>query len=229
MADVPLKTPLHDWHAAHGGRMVDFAGWEMPVQYSSIVTEHLATRDVCGLFDISHMGRLRFDGPAAVQLLNGLLTRRVDNIPLGRIRYSLMTNDAGGVLDDVLIYRIVEPEGTDYCLLVVNAGNRRKIVDWITGHIAPLPVREELGEGHGTASSHVTPRPTAGLSPEGRGVGIGPLTMTDLTLETAMIAVQGPAALKIMSHLTDVKLAAMKYYSRDSSVAPDIPAKMASN
>ena len=179
MADALLKTPLHDWHAAHGGRMVDFAGWSMPVQYTSIVAEHLATRDVCGLFDISHMGRLRFDGAAAVRFLGGLLTRRVDNIPLGRIRYSLMTNDAGGVLDDVLIYRIVEPNGADYCLLVVNAGNRQKIVDWITPRLADA----------------------------------GPVTMTDLTLSTAMIAVQGPAALKIMSHLTDVELSEMKYYS----------------
>jgi len=179
MADALLKTPLHDWHATHGGRMVEFGGWSMPVQYSTIVKEHLATRDVCGVFDISHMGRLRFDGAAAVALLDSLLTRRVDSIPLSRIRYSLVTNDAGGVLDDVLIYRLQDLAGADYCLLVVNAGNRQKIVDWIT------------------------PRLSAA----------GPVTMTDLTLQTCMIAVQGPAALKIAAHLTDVDLPAMKYYT----------------
>jgi aminomethyltransferase len=179
MADALLKTPLHDWHAAHGGRMVEFGGWSMPVQYTTIVKEHLATRDVCGVFDISHMGRLRFDGAAAVKLLDSLLTRRVDTIPLGRIRYSLMTNDAGGVLDDVLIYRLQELDGTDYCLLVVNAGNRQKIVDWITPHLNT----------------------------------VAQVFMTDLTQQTGMIAVQGPAALKIAGHLTDVDLPAMKYYS----------------
>lgn len=179
MADALLRTPLHDWHAAHGGRMVEFGGWSMPVQYTTIVKEHLATRDVCGVFDISHMGRLRFDGAGAVGLLNSLLTRRVDNIPLSRIRYSLMTNDAGGVLDDVLIYRLQEPDGADYCLLVVNAGNREKMVQWI------IP-RLDMA---------------------------GPVSMTDLTTKTGMIAIQGPAALRIAAHLTEVDLPAMKYYS----------------
>jgi aminomethyltransferase len=124
-------TPLYDWHAANGGRMVDFAGWSMPVQYSSIVSEHLATRQVAGLFDISHMGRLRFDGPGAARFLDGLVTRSVADQGPGRIRYGLVTNDAGGILDDILVYHLQDAAGGSYYLMVVNASNREKIVDWI--------------------------------------------------------------------------------------------------
>ena len=94
--DAPLlRTPLYDWHVSHGGRMVDFAGWAMPVQYTSIIEEHLAIRSAVGIADISHMGRLRFEGPGAAVFLAELLTRRVADMELGQIRYSLVTNDAG--------------------------------------------------------------------------------------------------------------------------------------
>jgi aminomethyltransferase len=112
--------------------MVDFAGWSMPVQYASIVEEHQATRKAVGLFDISHMGRLIIDGPDAMRFLDALLTRRVDDMTPGQVRYSLCCNDAGGVLDDILVYQIQLPEGglSGYGL-VVNAGNRTKIVSWL--------------------------------------------------------------------------------------------------
>src|SRR6478736_99932 len=97
-----LRTPLHDWHVSHGGRMVDFAGWSMPVQYKSIADEHNATRNAVGVFDISHMGRLQFFVP--VPFLDGLVTRRVDDMKPTQIRYSLMCNEQGGILDDVLVY-----------------------------------------------------------------------------------------------------------------------------
>src|SRR5437868_13209729 len=106
-----LRTPLADWHSAHGGRMVDFAGWSMPVQYGSIVAEHQATRTAAGLFDVSHMGRLRFAGLGSGDFLEGLLTRRIADMAVGQIRYSLVTNDAGGILDDVLIYRLADASG----------------------------------------------------------------------------------------------------------------------
>lgn len=125
------ETPLHAWHAEHGGRLVDFAGWSMPVQYSSIVDEHNATRSHAGLFDISHMGRLRFDGPGARDFLEHLLTRRVHDMRPGQIRYSLLTNDQGAVLDDVLLYALNDAGGSEYWLLVVNASNREKVVRWI--------------------------------------------------------------------------------------------------
>jgi aminomethyltransferase len=127
-----LRTPLHGWHVAHGARMVDFAGWSMPVQYHSIVEEHLATRRAVGMFDISHMGRLIIDGPDAGQFLGSLLTRRIDDMTPGQVRYSLVCNEAGGVLDDVLVYQIQLPEGgLSGFGLVVNASNRTKIVSWL--------------------------------------------------------------------------------------------------
>ena len=126
------RTPLHDWHVAHGGRMVDFAGWHMPVQYGSIVEEHHATRKAVGLFDISHMGRMIVDGPDAQAFLGSILTRRIDDMTPGQVRYSLVCNEAGGVLDDVLVYQIHLPEGglSGYGL-VVNASNRKKIAAWL--------------------------------------------------------------------------------------------------
>jgi len=137
MTDGLLKTPLHQWHVDHGGRMVDFAGWSMPVQYTSIVSEHQATRTGVGLFDISHMGRLRFDGAGAAAFLDHLLTRRVVGLAAGLIRYALVVNEAGGILDDVLVYHLNDPDGAPFHLLVVNASNRQKIVDWIHRHLSP--------------------------------------------------------------------------------------------
>ncbi len=129
MTEPLLKTPCHDWHVEHGGRMVDFAGWDMPVQYSSIAEEHKAVRGAAGLFDIAHMGRLFFEGPDAEKFLNHLLTCDVSALEEGQIRYGLVTNEAGGILDDILVYRFPQRY-----LLVVNASNRPKILDWINGH-----------------------------------------------------------------------------------------------
>jgi aminomethyltransferase len=125
------ETPLYGWHAAHQGRMVDFAGWSMPVQYESIVAEHTATRQAVGLFDISHMGRLRVAGAGAAELLNSVVTRDVTKLAVGQIAYALVTRDDGGILDDVLVYHLRDGAGDSYYLLVVNASNREKIVQWI--------------------------------------------------------------------------------------------------
>ncbi|MEO0530289.1 MAG: glycine cleavage system aminomethyltransferase GcvT, partial [Planctomycetota bacterium] len=124
------RTPLADWHADNGGRLVDFAGWAMPVQYRSIVDEHQATRSAAGLFDVSHMGRLTVEGPAAEDWLDDLLTRRVVGMPIGRVRYSLVCNKGGGVLDDILVTRVAEQRYD----LVVNASNRAKLLDWFASH-----------------------------------------------------------------------------------------------
>jgi aminomethyltransferase len=126
-----LRTPLRDWHHAHSGRMVEFAGWEMPIQYTSIVEEHTAVRQRVGLFDIAHMGRVFFSGPDAMSFLDHLLTNDVTKLKVGQVRYSLICNRAGGILDDVLIYYL---ERGIY-MLVVNASNRRKILDWIEHHM----------------------------------------------------------------------------------------------
>lgn len=143
-AETLRQTPLHDWHTAHGGRMVDFGGWSMPVQYGSIVEEHHRTRKAIGLFDVSHMGRLLLSGAGAGPLLESLLTRRVGDLNPGQVRYSLVCNEAGGVLDDVLAYRVVVPasELLGYGL-VVNASNREKIVAHLNKHAAGHEVQIE--------------------------------------------------------------------------------------
>lgn len=119
--------------------MVDFAGYQMPIQYSSIVTEHAATRGAAGLFDISHMGRLRFEGNRAHELLDHILTRRVSDLQIGQVKYSLVCNAEGGILDDVLISRLESPSSRQFFLLVVNASNRAKIIDWLQPHLADYP------------------------------------------------------------------------------------------
>jgi len=138
------ETPLVGWHAEHGGRMVDFAGWRMPVQYASIVEEHLATRQAAGLFDVSHMGRLAIGGAGAVDWLESLLTRRVSGIEVGRARYTLITSDAGDrpvVLDDALVSRDTDaPDGTPRLGLVVNASNRERVVAWLRSRLPEIGV-----------------------------------------------------------------------------------------
>lgn len=133
-----LRTACYPWHVAHGGRMIDFAGWEMPVQYASIIDEHQSVRRTAGLFDIAHMGRIKFSGDDACGLLDHLLTNDVTQLKPGEIRYSLVTNEAGGVLDDVLVYRF-EP----FYYLVVNASNRLKIVEWIARHQSSFQAQVE--------------------------------------------------------------------------------------
>ncbi len=124
-SSTPLLTPLHAWHVRHGGRMVDFAGWSMPVQYTSIVEEHRAVREHVGLFDISHMGRLRFDGPDACVWIDSATTNDVTKLQPGQIQYSLMANAEGGVIDDLLVYRLVEGGYGVVC----NASNRARVVE----------------------------------------------------------------------------------------------------
>jgi glycine cleavage system T protein (aminomethyltransferase) len=124
-----LRTPLYDWHAAHGARLAEFAGWDMPIQYTSITDEHTAVRTAAGLFDISHMGRLSFGGPDALALIQQVFTNNAASLKDGQVRYGLVCNEAGGIRDDVLVYRW--PYGH---AMVVNASNRTKIVDWLASH-----------------------------------------------------------------------------------------------
>lgn len=130
MPDSLARTPLFDWHAQHGAKLVDFAGWEMPIQYGSIVSEHQATREAVGMFDVSHMGRFCFTGGGALACLDSLLTRNVKTLAPGQVRYAMLTNDEGGVLDDVLVSHLQVNEQSFYWL-VVNASNRVKLLDWI--------------------------------------------------------------------------------------------------
>ena len=139
MADPsPLKTSLHAWHAAHGGRLVEFGGWEMPVLYSSIVEEHQAVREHVGLFDIGHMGRLRVHGPDALAWLDSATTNHVAKLAPGQIQYNLMVDESGGVLDDILVYRLTTP---DEYGVVCNASNRLKVVAQLRALLAGREAR----------------------------------------------------------------------------------------
>ncbi|MCS7238910.1 MAG: glycine cleavage system aminomethyltransferase GcvT [Thermoguttaceae bacterium] len=183
MSDL-LRSPLHDWHVSHGARMTTFSGWIMPLCYSSIIEEHVATRSACGLTDVSHMGRLRFEGPGARRFLDSLLTRRVSDLRPGALRYSLVTNEAGAILDDVVVgffeNFLIQP----FFLLVVNAANRQKIVAWAKNI---LPVDEPLSLDAQTA-------------------------FTDVTRLWAMFALQGPRAEEILQPLVEFDLKAVGSY-----------------
>lgn len=138
-AEIAKRTPLDAWHRQNGGVMVPFAGYEMPIRYRSIVAEHQACRTRAALFDVSHMGRIRFDGDHAEKLIDHLLTRRVSDMPVGGVRYGLICNADGGVLDDVLVAHLETPSSKRYHLMVVNASNRDKILRWITPHLDDFP------------------------------------------------------------------------------------------
>ncbi len=123
------KTPLNAVHRALGGKMVDFGGWDMPVQYpAGVIEEHMATRTRAGLFDVSHMGEIWVEGPAAIPFVNSITTNDVTKLVDGQAHYSAFPNEDGGVVDDLLVYRFAE----DRLLLVVNAGTTEKDWEWIT-------------------------------------------------------------------------------------------------
>jgi aminomethyltransferase len=167
-----LRTPLHAWHEAHGARLVEFGGWSMPVQYSTIAEEHRAVRQRAGLFDISHMGRLTFDGAGVLDWLERVTTNQVSRLAELQAQYSLVANEHGGVIDDILVYR--QPFAY---LVVCNASNRESVVAQFEHH-------RQSAAGN----------------------------FRDRTLDTAMIAVQGPLALAVVQPIFDQPLEPVKYY-----------------
>jgi aminomethyltransferase len=122
-----LRTPLHDRHVELGARMVPFAGWEMPVQYEGVIPEHRAVRTSAGVFDVSHMGEIDVEGPHAHELLQSLLSNDLDRLDPGQAQYTLLTNERGGIVDDLIAYRLDEHR----YLLIVNASNREADYAWI--------------------------------------------------------------------------------------------------
>ncbi len=124
------RTPFHAEHAAAGARLVPFAGFEMPVQYSGVREEHVATRTQAGLFDVSHMGEIRVRGPKAEGALSWLLSNAIRKLEPGQAQYNAMCNETGGVVDDVFVYRLAD----DDFLVCVNAANRAKDWEWMTSH-----------------------------------------------------------------------------------------------
>jgi aminomethyltransferase len=166
------RTPLYAAHLRRGARMVDFAGFALPVQYTSILEEHAAVREAAGLFDVSHMGQLALSGPGALASADRLLTRRLSNAKPGQVRYALLCNEQGGVVDDVTAYR-----RDDDVMLCVNAANIRKVFAW---------VRDHFGEA---------------------------TSLRDESDETALLALQGPAAAAVLRSVADASLAALRRFT----------------
>lgn len=170
-----LRTPLSSFHADHKGHMVDFAGWEMPLYYGSILDEHRQCRASGSIFDVSHMGRVKVTGRDARRFLERLCTRRISDMTAGQCRYSLVCNERGGVRDDVIVYR----QDEDEFMVVVNASNREKLL----GHFENVKA-------------------------EGGGLN---MKIDDQTLSTAMIALQGPKVMPLVSSLSS-EIGALKRY-----------------
>ena len=173
MADETLKrTPLHAVHVAAGARMVPFGGWDMPVQYSGIIDEHRAVRMRAGLFDVSHMGEVNLSGPGAVAFVQRLVTNNLDRIAVGQAMYTPMCTPEGGIIDDLLVYRLGEAR----LMAVVNAANTHGDLAWMRSHLG----REVM--------------------------------LTDVSAETALLALQGPRAPAILARLTREPVDLIKYY-----------------
>ena len=121
------RTPLYGRHVSLGARMVPFAGYEMPVQYAGVIEEHRAVRADCGAFDVSHMGELHVDGPTAQAFLQSVLSNDVDKLADGEAQYTLLTNEEGGIVDDLIVYRLRHGQ----FLVVCNASNRAPVYEWL--------------------------------------------------------------------------------------------------
>ncbi|WP_127127540.1 glycine cleavage system aminomethyltransferase GcvT [Georgenia sp. SYP-B2076] len=143
--DAPLRTPLHGEHVDRGAAMTTFAGWAMPLRYTSDLAEHAAVRERAGLFDLSHMAQVEVSGPGAAAALDRSLVSRSSTLATGRARYTMMTAEDGGVIDDLIVYRLAETE----FLVIANAANRTVVLDELT-------VRSHLADA--TEQVHVADR-----------------------------------------------------------------------
>src|SRR5215467_14760937 len=140
------RTALFEAQFALGGRMIDFAGWEMAVQFSGPTREHMAVREAAGLFDVSHMGEIEVQGSGALDFLQRVTTNDVARLQDNQVQYSMLTNPDGGIVDDLLVYRI----NHEYYLLVVNAANTDKDFTWIQQQSGPFNA-----EVHDTSAGYV--------------------------------------------------------------------------
>jgi aminomethyltransferase len=171
---MAARTPLYDRHVALGARMVDFAGFDMPLQYAGIRQEHVAVRERAGLFDVSHMGEVRIRGEAALEAVQGLVANDCSRLAPAGALYGVMCREDGGIVDDVIVTR--ELDGLGF-LVVVNAACREKDIAWMRGHL-----------------------------PAGA-------TLTDVSDHTALVAVQGPAAVGIVQRLTGTDITSLRPFS----------------
>jgi aminomethyltransferase len=188
-AEAAVHTsPLADRHQALGAKMTTFGGWEMPLQYAGIIEEHRAVRERAGLFDLSHMGELFVEGAEAAAALSGALVSDPSKLAVGRAQYSMICAANGGILDDLIVYRLAD----ERFLVVANAGNAPLVSDLLAQRIEPF--RAILDDG---------------------------------SLATALIAVQGPRSLEIVTPLTSLDLAALRYYGIAEGTVAGIPAMVA--
>jgi aminomethyltransferase len=145
MTENLKRTGLSQWHVDHGGRMVPFAGWEMPVQYpTGPIQEHHTTRQAAGLFDIDHMGQVEVRGPQAAAFVNHIVTYDVNKMNLFDAHYAILCYADGGCVDDLFIYKLPDPEartGREYYFIAINASNCDKDVAWIQAHVAGFDVQ----------------------------------------------------------------------------------------
>ncbi len=167
-----LRTPFYDLHQRAGAKMVDFAGWEMPLLYKGIIPEHIQTRSGASIFDVSHMGRVEFRGTGATDFLEYMLTRKISDAVVGQSRYCLVCNQQGGILDDVIVSRFEK-----HWLMVCNASNREKLLAWFARHAGGFAV-----------------------------------TIKDETMQTAMVAVQGPKVIALLDDLLPEPVSSLKRY-----------------
>ena len=165
MPDTNRRTPLYQTHVTAGARIVPFGGWDMPVQYSSILAEVKAVRTSTGIFDVSHMGRVYLSGPRSTEFLDWVLTGSATTLRIGRARYCMICNEAGGVIDDTIFYRLAD----DRYLLIPNAGNRDEVVAWFQRWVS-----QKFAGG---------------------------CNIEDRTLETGLMAIQGPEAAQLVDRL----------------------------
>ena len=175
MSDPLKRTPLNQWHRDRGAKMVDFGGWDMPVVFGGILAEHEAVRQRAGLFDVSHMGEVRVRGKGALAFIQHLITNDASTLEDGQAQYTVMTQPDGGIIDDLLVYRLTD---VDY-LLVINAGTTPKDVAWINEQAS-----------------------RAG----------GDLDVEDQSDRWAQLALQGPAAERILARVVAADLSSIRYY-----------------
>ncbi len=193
------RTPLYEEHVRLGAQMTNFGGWVMPLQYSSIREEHRAVRERVGLFDLSHMGELRVKDEGLAQRV---ISRDVARLQPGRIQYALLCNEAGGIIDDVLVYAFADGG----YLLVVNAGNQDSDFDWIQADASPSASRGQQVE---------FPSPFGGGQGGGKVFNVG--------RDWALVGVQGPRAVGLVQRLTKSELGGVKYYTFIEGRVAEVP------
>lgn len=176
------RTPFYDFHKALGAKIVEFAGFEMPVQYSSIIEEHLTVRNMVGVFDVTHMGEFIVRGKDALAFIQKATVNDAYKLGIGKVQYSAMCYLDGGIIDDLLVYRL-----EDHFMLVVNASNIQKDFDWLQSQ------------------------------------RFSDIELSNLSDETALLAVQGPKSLATLQKLTKANLSKIEYYAFIESKLADVP------